>query len=305
MTNHRLAAGALLAATALTFAAPASAQRVDRIVAFGDSYADDGNFFAAGRASTAATSALSDRPLFGRHQLYRHAGATARRADRQFRHRRRADQQSQHQHRPVARLPDRIYIFLAGGGPAAFPRVSGTFDANDLLAVSIGGNDARIYQTGNPRSACRWHAGRRPGGRDGLGGVRDDRPQRAGQCRRAEHQLPRRQHRASCPKSPANPAAQAIRNAFSTTFNTAIQATLAGYAANGVIVHYLDLTLVGQQHHRRSRRFRPDQRRLPGAARHQLHHQHRPRQQLPVLRRPAASDLGRFRDRRALHRDRS
>ena len=45
MTNHRLAAGALLAATALTFAAPASAQRVDRIVAFGDSYADDGNFF--------------------------------------------------------------------------------------------------------------------------------------------------------------------------------------------------------------------------------------------------------------------
>ena len=45
MTNHRFSAGALLAATALTFAAPASAQRVDRIVAFGDSYADDGNFF--------------------------------------------------------------------------------------------------------------------------------------------------------------------------------------------------------------------------------------------------------------------
>ena len=75
MTNHRLAAGALLAATALTFAAPASAQRVDRIVAFGDSYADDGNFFQL--VGIDAARALFDRPLFGRHQLYRHAWRTA------------------------------------------------------------------------------------------------------------------------------------------------------------------------------------------------------------------------------------
>ena len=45
MINHRKIAGALLAATAIGFASPAAAQRVDRIVAFGDSYADDGNFF--------------------------------------------------------------------------------------------------------------------------------------------------------------------------------------------------------------------------------------------------------------------
>ena len=36
--------------------------------------------------------------------------------------------------------------FLAGGGPAAFPRVDGTFGPNDLLAISIGGNDARAYE---------------------------------------------------------------------------------------------------------------------------------------------------------------
>ena len=35
--------------------------------------------------------------------------------------------------------------------------------------------------------------------------------------------------------------AQAIRNAYSTAFNAGMQSTLAGYAANGAIVHYLDL----------------------------------------------------------------
>jgi outer membrane autotransporter protein len=38
-----------------------------------------------------------------------------------------------------------------------------------------------------------------------------------------------------------------IRNTYSTTFNNQIQSVLAGYAADGVTVHYLDLTLVGQQ----------------------------------------------------------
>jgi phospholipase/lecithinase/hemolysin len=37
MITNRLFAGALFAATALTAAAPASAQRIDRIVVFGDS----------------------------------------------------------------------------------------------------------------------------------------------------------------------------------------------------------------------------------------------------------------------------
>ena len=48
MTNSRLMGRTLLGATALaaaTFTTPAAAQRIDNIVAFGDSYADDGNLF--------------------------------------------------------------------------------------------------------------------------------------------------------------------------------------------------------------------------------------------------------------------
>ena len=44
MLHRRLLTLSLLAATALT-ATPAAAQRIDNIVAFGDSYADDGNAF--------------------------------------------------------------------------------------------------------------------------------------------------------------------------------------------------------------------------------------------------------------------
>src|SRR5690349_3062665 len=46
MTKLRHAASLLAAASAFAaFATPASAQQIDRIVAFGDSYADEGNFF--------------------------------------------------------------------------------------------------------------------------------------------------------------------------------------------------------------------------------------------------------------------
>jgi outer membrane lipase/esterase len=46
------------------------------------------------------------------------------------------------------------------------------------------------------------------------------------------------------PEIASNPSGAAIRSAFSSSFNTAMQSTLAGYANNGVIVHYLDLNLV-------------------------------------------------------------
>jgi uncharacterized protein YhjY with autotransporter beta-barrel domain len=41
--------------------------------------------------------------------------------------------------------------------------------------------------------------------------------------------------------------AAAVRGAYSTAYNQGIQTVLAGYAANGVTVHYLDLALVGNQ----------------------------------------------------------
>src|SRR6478736_2696100 len=45
MKKSRLLAASILAASAISFTAPAAAQRVDSITAFGDSYADDGNLF--------------------------------------------------------------------------------------------------------------------------------------------------------------------------------------------------------------------------------------------------------------------
>jgi len=44
----------------------------------------------------------------------------------------------------------------------------------------------------------------------------------------------------SAPDVLADPTARAIATTFSTSFNTAFQAPLAGYAASGVTVHYLD-----------------------------------------------------------------
>src|SRR4051812_44818506 len=45
MSRHRFTLLCAAAVAALVSAAPAAAQSVDRIVAFGDSYADDGNLF--------------------------------------------------------------------------------------------------------------------------------------------------------------------------------------------------------------------------------------------------------------------
>ena len=77
--------------------------------------------------------------------------------------------------------------FLAGGG-GPFPTVSGSFDENDLLAISVGGNDARFYQqTGGTLAGA-------PAAADGFGGIRDGRSQRTSHRRRAEHQFPGRRY---------------------------------------------------------------------------------------------------------------
>jgi outer membrane autotransporter protein len=46
------------------------------------------------------------------------------------------------------------------------------------------------------------------------------------------------------PEVAGNPAVAAIRSAYSNAFNQGVQTALAGYAADGVIVHYLDLSPV-------------------------------------------------------------
>ena len=242
MTNTRILAGALLAATALTLATPAAAQRIDRIVAFGDSYADDNNatsLILGNPATPAATRAQIQ-------QLYptgRFSGGTNY-----------IDTLSTLLNAPVENfaiggartgnlnqtpgLPGftfEVNTFLAGGAPAPFQTVTPTFGPGDLLAVSIGGNDARAFTGTVAAAPAAATAAAAAAATDLNRLVAAGAPTisfLAGNTSRL-------------PEVSTVPAAQAVRNAFSTSFNNAIQGTLAGYAANGVIVHYTDLTLIG------------------------------------------------------------
>ena len=139
---HMLSAS-LIALAALP--APAAAQHIDRIVAFGDSYADDGNFFQiAGIAPITTQVYTTGRFTGGTNYI---------------------DTLSQILGVPVENfaiggaltnntntngpgLPGFTFettSFLAGGG-GVFPVVENSFDQGDLVTVSIGGNDARNYQ---------------------------------------------------------------------------------------------------------------------------------------------------------------
>ena len=242
MINHRLVAGALLTATALVVATPATAQRIDRIVAFGDSYADDNNATSLilGNPGTPAATRAQIQQLY---PTGRFSGGTNY-----------IDTLSQLLNAPVENfaiggartdngnqtpgLPGftfEVNTFLAGGAPAPFQTVTPNFGNGDLIAVSIGGNDARAF-TGTvaaaPAAAALAAASATTNLNRLVGAGAPTISFLAGNTARL-------------PEVAADPAAQAVRNAFSTSFNTAIQGTLAGYAANGVVVHYTDLTLIG------------------------------------------------------------
>ena len=249
MTFARRARRAFFAATAFAAlaAAPAGAQQIDRIVAFGDSYADTGNAFALGYANPGALAiyptgrfsggtnyidSLSD--LLG-VPVYNYAIGGA-----------------------LAGTNNTLLCFdvpygntlcgkgfeyeidqVLGVGPQSdvFPTVDTNFDESDLLTVSIGGNDARLYQQLGGSLALAPAAG-------------------AATAAGATAQLNRLMvggtptisflagDTGRLPEIAGDPAGAAVRTAFSTSFNNAMQQTLAGYAANGSVVHYLDLSLV-------------------------------------------------------------
>jgi outer membrane lipase/esterase len=237
MLIQRLGARALLAATALaacSIAAPASAQRVDRIVAFGDSYADTGNLFKltglnpatyqsgiykTGRFSGGTNYVDTLSTLFGVPvENFAIGGASAVRGA------------------PATPFDLQLQVdnFLnVGTQSPVFPTGSPTFGKGDLVTVSIGGNDARYFQQGFYGSFT---------ANDAIAATKTqlDRLVAAG--------VPTMSvlagNTALLPEVATNPAAQATRNAFSTTYNNGLQSVLAGYANNGVVVHYLDLTKV-------------------------------------------------------------
>jgi phospholipase/lecithinase/hemolysin/uncharacterized protein YhjY with autotransporter beta-barrel domain len=233
-------------------ATPAAAQQIDRIVAFGDSYADTGNAFALGYANPQALAIYPTRRFSG-GSIY-------------------IDTLADMLQVPVENFAiggafggsnngtlcfDSFYApgtsplcgkglqyevdqFL-GVGPqsAVFPNASTTLTRSDLLAISIGGNDSRFYQQ--------------------AGGMLPGAPAAGTAAAVATAtQLNRlvalgnptisflALNGAVAPEVANNPLAQQIRGAFSTAYYTSLQSSLAGYAANGSIVHYLDGQLLLQ-----------------------------------------------------------
>ena len=230
---------------ALIAAAPSSAQAVTRIVAFGDSYADDGNLFE-----------LLGIPRPAAYPNGRFSNGT------NF-----VDTMAQILSVPVDNfaiggaftgngningpgIPGFVteyQSFLAGGGPAAFPRVTGKFSPTDLAVISIGGNDARAYERSlglNPTSAQ-------------IAGLIAGAPAQA-QVRVAEataglNALVNAGAQnitflagdvGRLPEVRGLPVA-AVGTAYASAFSSGIQASLANFAVKGVTVNYLDLSQIG------------------------------------------------------------
>ena len=237
MTKCRLLALSLLAASALT-AAPAAAQRVDHIVAFGDSYADDGNAFQLGGIDPATTTIYTTGRFSGGTNYVDTLASILNASVDNFAIGGAKTDNTNTSSPFLPGLTFEVTNFL-GIGPQhpAFPSSGPTFGPGDLVTVSIGGNDARQYQQlgGTVAGAPTAAATAVTNATNNLNLLVDAGAPiisfLAGDTGRL-------------PEIAGDPAAIAVRSAFSGAFNTGMQSTLAGYASGGVIVHYLDLNLL-------------------------------------------------------------
>src|SRR5438270_9166286 len=242
LMNRRSLTKALACASLVSLAAaptPAAAQQIERMIVFGDSYADTGNFFRLAGISPASTGVYTTGRFSGgtnyvdtlstllQVQQYNFAIGGAR-------------TNNSNQTAGLPGLTFEVQEFLAGGGTLGFPALNTTLSRSDLVAVSIGGNDARAYQQGS--------------------GTLAGAPAAAGTAVTSfqqnfdlvmQHGTPTISFLAGdtgrLPEIAGDPAGAAVRTAYSTAFNGGVQNVLAGYAARGSIVHYLDLSKVLDQ----------------------------------------------------------
>ena len=247
MNNIRVRAllAPVILGIAAAAAAPAGAQTIDRIVAFGDSYADDGNLFellGIPRPAVYPNGRFSERTNFVDTMgtllnvpidNFAIGGAFTNNGNING--------------PGIPGFVTEYQSFLAGGGPAAFPRVSGKFGPQDLAVVSIGGNDARAYErslglaptsaqlagliAGAPAQATARVAEATTGLNALVGAGARNITFLAGDVGRL-------------PEVNGLAIAQ-VGSAYASAFNTGIQASLANIANQGVIVNYLDLNKIG------------------------------------------------------------
>jgi uncharacterized protein YhjY with autotransporter beta-barrel domain/phospholipase/lecithinase/hemolysin len=249
---RRFLARASLAALAAA-ATPAAAQQIDRIVAVGDSYADTGNAFALGYANPQALAIYPTKRFSSGTNYIDTLAALLQVPVEDF-----AiggafggvnngtlcfDSFYAPGTSPLCGkgLQYEVDQFLnVGAQSSVFPAGSTTLNRSDLLAVSIGGNDARFYQ-----QAGGTLAGAQAAGTASAAGTAAqlDRLVALGNPTISFLAL----NGAVAPEVANDPAAQQIRGVFSNAYFSALQPTLAGYAAGGSIVHYLDGQVMLQQ----------------------------------------------------------
>jgi uncharacterized protein YhjY with autotransporter beta-barrel domain/phospholipase/lecithinase/hemolysin len=239
MTKRGLLGCALAgAAMSLTmFSTAASAQRVQRIVAFGDSYADEGNAFQLLGINPVSTIIYPTGRFTGGTNYVDTLGTIYNLTPENFAIGGALTDNSNTN--PF--LPGFTFertSFLAGGG-GVFPTTNPTLGSGDLVTVSIGGNDARVYANsgtvlGAPAAAAVAVTNATTNLNAIIGSGTPTISFLAGNT-------------ALLPEVAGNVPVQQVRDVYSTSFNVGMQSALAGYAANGAIVHYLDLTLMLQQ----------------------------------------------------------
>lgn len=244
--NLRRALACASAIGLVALSTSAAAQQIERIVAFGDSYADTGNAFALGYANPAALTVYPTGRFSGGSNYIDTLGQILQVPVQDF-----AiggafggsnngtlcfDSFYAPGTSPLCGkgLQYQIDQFLnVGTQSPVFPSASTTFTRSDLLAISIGGNDSRFYQKAGGTLANAATAGTAA-----ASGTAAQLDRLVGQGKPTISFLSL--NSAIAPEVANDPNAQAIRGAFSNAYYSSLQTTLAGYAANGSIVHYLD-----------------------------------------------------------------
>jgi len=244
---------ALVCASAVAFAAlstPAAAQQIHRIVAFGDSYADTGNAFALGYANPQALAVYPTGRFSGGSNYIDTLASILQVPVQDF-----AIGGAFGGTNNGLLCFDAVYgaplcgkglqyevdqFLNVGAQSAVFPNASTTLTRSDLVAVSIGGNDARFYQQAGGTLANASAAGIAA-----AAGTAAQLNRIAAQGTPTISFLAL--NGALAPEVANDPNAQAVRGAFSNAFYSSLQPTLAGYAANGSIVHYLDGTVLAAE----------------------------------------------------------